>query len=385
MSNNKEYRLVNWVDGMSVDSQHFKQTEDHFIDALCKAQAMGITKHSYGLLPLQQQSSHVHGIEITEQITESVKIVLKKCNAVTAGGFHIDYESQGEDYLSYIHYFEKHKKETTKQDQMWDVLLTANPFMRIPVGIPDPEATPPRHPDVQASYKLSIAPSDDIQAGSLGRYHLVIGKIRERNGRFDVDAGFIPPCTTMGSHEVLQKYHTDFQKYISGIESNSKKIIGKILNRTNNGPLALHIKMICEEIIRYISVFYFRFRNVGLSEQPLNVVNHFSSLAHRIYSSMLFISKSDKEEVLKYFYEWSDVTPGTFEDILSNTLEIEYQHHNINTLMLQIKSFLKILSDLWEKLSSLEFIGQHKENIVVSERSQQMELPKNKGGWSVLD
>lgn len=385
MSNNKKYRLVNWVDGMAVDSEHFKQTEDYFIDALCKAHALGINKNTYGLLSLQTGASNANDIEITDQITSSVKILLKKCNAITAGGFYIDYSSESGESLSYIHYFEENKLKDTQQTKWWDVVLTANPFMRVPVGEPDPEATPPRHPDIQTSYKLSIVPSANIQASSLGRYHLVIGKVRERLGRFEVDADFIPPCTTMGSHDSLKRYHADFQKYISSIESNSKKMIGKILNRTNNGPLALHIKMICEEIIRYISVFYFRFRNVGLTEQPINIVNHFSSLAHRIYSAMLFISKSDKEEVLKYFYEWSDVTPGSFEDLLSNTLEIEYQHNNINTLMLQIKTFLAVLSDLWSKLSSLEFIGQHKENIVVSERSQQIEMPRNRGGWSVLD
>jgi len=385
MSNNREYRLVNWVDGMAVDSQHFVQTEDYFIDALCKAQALGITKHTYGLLPLQKEINSANDIEITEQITSSVKILLKRCNAVTAGGFHINYNPPVGETLSYIHYFSDDKNEDSQQTKWWDVVLTANPFMRVPVGEPDPESTPPRHPNTQESYQLSIVPSRDIQSSSLGRYHLVIGKVRQRSGRFEVDADFIPPCTSMASHNSLRVYHGEFQKYISEIESDSKKIIGKILNRTNNGPLALHIKMICEEIIRYISVFYFKFRNLGLTDQPINVVNHFSALAHRIYSSMIFISKSDKEEVLKYFYEWSDVTPGSFEDLLSNTLDIEYQHNNINTIMLQIKTFLEVLSDLWKKLSTLEFIGQHKENIVVSERSQQAEIPRNRGGWSVLD
>jgi hypothetical protein len=43
------------------------------------------------------------------------------------------------------------------------------------------------------------------------------------------------------------------------------------------------------------------------------------------------------------------------------------------------------MSELWLKLSALEYIGQHKDNIVVSERAHQTETVKSKGGWTILD
>lgn len=88
---------------------------------------------------------------------------------------------------------------------------------------------------------------------------------------------------------------------------------------------------------------------------------------------------------MKYFYEWSDVTPGSFEELLATTLNMIYEHTNIRTMMLQIESFLSVMSELWLKLSSLEYIGQHKDNIVISERIYQNEAPKTKGGWTILD
>ncbi|WP_163218929.1 hypothetical protein [Bacteroides sp. 224] len=37
---------------------------------------------------------------------------------------------------------------------------------------------------------------------------------------------------------------------------------------------------------------------------------------------------------------------GSFEEMLSNTLSIIYDHNNIRTVMLQIESFLRIMSEL---------------------------------------
>jgi hypothetical protein len=88
---------------------------------------------------------------------------------------------------------------------------------------------------------------------------------------------------------------------------------------------------------------------------------------------------------MKYFYEWSDITPGSFEVLLASNLVIMYEHDNIRTIMLQMESFLRIMSELWHKMSALEYIGQHKENIIVSERMHQTETVKVKNGWTILD
>ncbi|NLC92431.1 MAG: hypothetical protein GX677_03050 [Treponema sp.] len=65
-------------------------------------------------------------------------------------------------------------------------------------------------------------------------------------------------------------------------------------------------------------------------------------------------------------------------------IDLEYDHENLRTVMLQTERFLTVFSQLWGKLSQLEFIGKHKENIVVSERIQ-MESKETKTGYTFLD
>ena len=61
-----------------------------------------------------------------------------------------------------------------------------------------------------------------------------------------------------------------------------------------------------------------------------------------------------------------------------------YNHHNIRQLMVTAERFLYLFNDLWTTLSRLEYIGKHKENIVVAERSRQ---PKesSESRWNILD
>ncbi|MDR3062479.1 MAG: hypothetical protein LBU57_10305 [Dysgonamonadaceae bacterium] len=384
MKENK-YRLVNWEEGMDVNYNHFQQLENYFIERLCDNQASRINKNNYGLLPAPDGKGDSSEFEISERVTGKVEIKLRRCNALTAGGYRISYHPEQDDFILYTHSFDTEKEQDVAKTHYWDVILSVDPYKRLSTGIPNEEETPPRHPDATEQYRLSIAPEGKTHHNQLGFYHLVIGRVRQKGGRFEVDTNYIPPCTGMRSHSDLVKYYEAFGTYLNDIERASKIIISKVKNRTQNSPLAHHIGSVCEEMTRYIASIYFIYRNSGREMAPVEIVNYFSTLAHTCYISLNFISKIEKEELLKYFYEWSDVTPGTFEEMLSNTLGIIYDHTAIRTVMIQIESYLRVMSELWLKLSTLEYIGQHKDNIVVSERAHQPEIVKPKGGWTILD
>jgi hypothetical protein len=380
-----EYKLVNWREGMDIRFTHFLQLENYFIERLCDQQVIRLNKNSYGLLPIRGASYNPTEFDINERITGQVEIKLRRCNALTQGGFRIAYKPERSTYMLYTHTFAEKREEIGTNPGYWDVILSINPFQRKPSGVPDAETIPPLHPDATECYSLSIAAQGKINYDELGLFHLIIGRIRKNGERYEVDANYIPPCTSMSSHTDLIKYYEDFGVYLNDIEKTSEKIIFKIRNRTQNTPLAYHIKCICEEITRYIAGIYFIYRNEGRDMSPVYIVNYIATLAHVCRIGLDFISKTEKEEVLKYFYEWSDVTPGSFEDLLASTLGIMYEHDNIRTIMLQMESFLRIMSELWHKMSALEYIGQHKENIIVSERMHQTETVKVKNGWTILD
>ncbi len=385
MDSEKEYKRVNWVEGMEIGFRHVEQTEDHFTHAICDSQAIRLDKYNFGLLPSVDGKSESSRFDISEQVTGTVEIKLRRCNAITAGGCRISYNPAPSGAMVYTHSFSQEKEYDPSKTYYWDVIVSADPFRRIPSGIPDIESAPPRHPDAESFYGLSIVPRGQVDPGQLGMYHLVIGRIRQRGGRYEVDAGFIPPCTGMSAHPDLVRYYEQFGALLNDVERASKIILSKINNRPQNSPLAVHIASLCEKMTLYISMIYFDYRNRGQVALPDRIVKYFSTLAHVCYSGFDSINKAEREELLKYFYEWNDVTPGSFEELLSDTLNILYDHNDIRSAMLRVESFMRVLSELWIKLSTLEYIGQHKDNIVISERKLRQEQPRKSGGWVILD
>jgi len=380
-------RLVNWVDGMKIAQKHLIQTEDYVTDIVRDAISMNLTDNRFGLLPPYRGEPLSNDFEITNGISNSVEIKLRKCNAITSGGCRININPiEFSEYLCLEYSFDsetEHKKED-EGELRWDIILSIRPFDRSPIGMLDSEETPPRHPDAGQTYRLSIRPAGQINPDEIGRHYLIIGRVVKTGSRYEVDSNFIPPCTSMCSHPDLKKYYEDFGKCLKEIETSSIKIIQKIYDRENISSIAKNINGLCETLLNYITTIYFDYKNNGRFYAPDETVNVFSSLAHVCFSGIQYMSRKEKEEMLRYFYEWSDVTPGNFTELLTNALDIVYDHHNIRLMMELIQQFLDVFASLWIRLSSLEYIGQHKENIVVAEKVQKQTVT-TKTGWTILD
>ena len=374
--------LVNWSDGMLLSAAVFKQHDDYFIDNIRDCIELRTNNYNYGLLPMRQGVNNENGIQISQRVTGHIEVRLQFCNAITSTGIRIYYEAAETGNELVKNY--SVESDTRKNIRQWDIIVAVDPFNRIASGELNPEETPPRHPDSAPSYRLFVMPKGEINTREFGSHYLTIGRIRRDGERFMVDADFIPPCTTMNSHPELHGYYTEFGNMLRLLENHSKLIIAKIHNRNNRSELAVNIAAVCREMLRYIASLQFGYTNKGSYYAPVDVLECISGLAHIMYVSFSFISGPHKEEVLKYFYEWSDVTPGSFEELLSNILEILYDHTDIRSSMIQATSFMGTLTELWQRLSTLEYIGQHKENIVVSERTSGNTTEQSRT-WSIMD
>ena len=70
---------------------------------------------------------------------------------------------------------------------------------------------------------------------------------------------------------------------------------------------------------------------------------------------------------MKYFQEWNGILPSSFEQMLSDSYSTTYNHNRIQLSMYNINSILENLKELFSNLAQLEFVGQHRESIVISE------------------
>jgi len=378
-----KYKPVNWVDGMKLSSAHFVDTDQHHQDLVRDARSLALTSYNYGILPPFTGQRSGYDIEIMEKATNHVEISVRVLNAITAEGNRIDIDGAGglQHQLRYTHYFQENSDGRIIS---YNVVLSVNPFERVPAGIPDPEDNPPRYPEVAKGYSISLLPTAAIAPKTADSNSLTIGQLHLSNGRITVNNNYMPPCSTVLSHPVLIRYYEQFSVLMNDLQLSAFTIIDKTTGKEAVTPLGKNIRLVSEKMLDYLAQVFFSYRNLGYQQPPVYLAQCFSGLAHVFFTGIKHIAAKEREEMLKYFYEWRDVTPGNFEELLARTIELIYDHQDIYASVSLIEEFLKVVTALWKKLSTLEYIGQRKENIVVAEQ-QIVQQVQAKRTWTLLD
>ncbi|HTF81168.1 MAG TPA: hypothetical protein VL947_05570, partial [Cytophagales bacterium] len=214
---------------------------------------------------------------------------------------------------------------------------------------------------------------------------LVLGRKKNTGGHLAALSSYIPPCTSITSHAALIQYYETFGGSLQNLQNLSFKIIRKIHEKNKPSSLARNFMIVCRDLAAFAANSYFSFKNEMPHQPPIQMVKCFSSLANTIFTSLQCLNPDEKEELLKYIFEWCDIIPIDQEQALINAVELKYNHYNIIESMQAIKSFLSTFEAIWSKLNSLEFIGQHKENIVVAKETVQPQVEPPKKKWSILD
>lgn len=373
---------VNWVDGMKISQKHFAAQENYFCDIIRDVASFGINKYNYGLLPVKLNTTGNSIFDIFNSATNDVQLVIRQCHAITPAGYRIAINDLSVNVSSLSTF--NNTQRSNIADQQYYILISVNPFDRVASGEFDPEETPPRHMSTQPSYHVELVPVISVNNESSGGNYIVAGRVTFKTGLVNADIDFIPPCTSIQSHPVLLGFYNDFAKTIAGIQQFVLRIIQKNSFKTQNSVLAESVKGICRVMLNQFSYSYFNYRNLIHQQPPVNLINVFAQLALAVYNGIETIPPKEKEEMLNYCHEWGDVAPHVLINHLSAVIEINYDHHNTGEYMKSIHLLLGSLYSITDKLSGLEYIGQHKENIVVKEEAI-TQVIKEKKGWSVLD
>ncbi len=325
-----KYKPVNWVDGMKLSSDHFVATDQFNQDFVRDANSVFISNFNYGLLPPFNGQRSSHDIEIIEKATNHIEVRVRHCNAITAEGCRIDISgsSNFDNQLSYTHYFGNDNAENARS-AVYNILLLVNPFERIPSGTPDPQDNPPRYPDISKSYSISILPASEMAPKATDNYHLTIGQLILENGRASINSNYIPPSSSMISHPVLTRYYELFSTQFNDLQLAAFKIIDKTAARESITPLGRNIRLLSEKLLDYIARIFFNYRNLAYQQSPVYVARYSSSLAHVFFTRIKLMESKEREEMLKYFYEWRDITPGNFEELMARNIELVYDQQYI--------------------------------------------------------
>jgi hypothetical protein len=192
----------------------------------------------------------------------------------------------------------------------------------------------------------------------------VAGKIRITENGPDLVKDYIPPCTSVLSHPKLISYHYQFDKFFNQLEVDVATILKKIHDKEQSNPLALTVKYISEPLLYFLSTTIQGFGWQVPVQPPVYMIGHIASCARVLRNAIDSCSGKAREELLNYFVEWCNIKQGEFEKMLLRTINFQYEHVEIQKSIDTMVYFSDVVSQLFSKLSSLEYIGKKKETSI---------------------
>lgn len=357
---------VNWVDGMKIARRHFTETDQFVLDHLRDAVALELRPDRYGLLPAANELGSPAAFELLLSVDaqNDVQARLTQCRAVTAGGVRIEITpsstpltvrtSLGQLLTAF--------GLAATEGLRFSVVLTANPFERVPTGPPDPAELPPRHPYTRPGYQLGVVPAAQLGSQASAAFALVVGELLYAEGALRPVAQYIPPSLALASHPaLLQALHQlDFQ--LTELETDAFRIIHKVkLRADKRGPLADLVRELAERTVLALAQQLTTLRLLAPQQPPSYLLDALLRVAKQIKTSLDMLTEAEREELLKYCEQWSETPPATLLAALQAAVTLTYDHHRVHEHLQQQQQLWQLLGLIFRQLSQLEYIGKNRE------------------------
>lgn len=362
-----KYR-VNWSDGMKVNKDHFIDFENSMIQQFMVMNSNYVHQNNFGLLPDPGNSEQPVQLSISMDGQESLIIKVNKCLAVTLGGYQIIINEAVNAYLEQSGHLIQNQFTISEENSEWYVVLSINPYKRIPIGYADPKEEPARKPFVIASYSISLLPEASMNTNEVALNSITIGKVILEAGKPILVEEFIPPCTSIQSHPDLRYTFVEVGAFFNTIELCATQIIQKIYQKKQANDLSKMVLTLSNDMLAYLKTIIASYRIKDKYAPPVDMIIRLINLARTIKGSLDIYVGTGKEELLNYLTDWCDVNQGAFENILEEMIGLEYLHTDINASIQKVSEFTILMNTLFKKLNELDYIGKKSEsNIFVKE------------------
>ncbi|GAA4026444.1 hypothetical protein GCM10022409_08020 [Hymenobacter glaciei] len=357
---------VNWVDGMKISRRHFAEVEQATSDHLRDAIALHLRPDNYGLLPVDNELGSPAAFELLLSVNaqHEVQARLTQCRAITAGGARIEITASSTPLTARTSLAQllAQFSLTATEGLRFSVVLSVNPFERVPVGTPSPEEVPPRHPYTRPAYELGFVPTQQLSSEASAAFTLVVGELQYAEGELRPVVQFIPPSTALASHPaLLQALHQlDFQ--LGELETDAFKVIHKVKLRTDKkSHLADLVRDLAERTVFALAQQLTTLRLLAVSQPPIYLLDALLRIAKQFKTALDSLTEGEREELLKYFEQWSETLPATLLGALQAAVTLTYNHHQVHEHLRQQQQLWQLIGTIFRQLSQLEYIGKNKE------------------------
>lgn len=361
---------VNWVNGMKIRKEHFIQQDNANEDKLKDIFACFLNRFNYGLLPSWDEGSGSYKVSFQVSNQNRLDVNVQQLRAVSPGGARIELLHDMRPLTFSIAVDEEIEAAKKGDSTDYYVLLTIDLFNRQAYGTPVPEEEPPRYPYAGPAFKASLLAVKEMSESDLLPWSLCIGKVTFKPGAIEINEDYIPPCASMQSHQKLIDFRVSVEKFFNHLELNLISIIRKVREKDQDSTLSKTVFGLSENLLTFCST-----NNLKLKWQlpvmpPISLFEFMAGFARIIRNTIDCNTSSDKEEMLNYFTNWSEMKQGDFEQLLLKTINFEYRHHEVMEAVFGFAEFAQVMNNLFTKLESLAYIGKKKEtNIFVKEQT----------------
>lgn len=373
MTEKKQYLPVNWADGMKISREHFIASDLNCVQGLKNVQSQLLTPYNYGIAFPGRDVNGSLNLSANIDNQGLLHVMVLRCRATTRNGSGIDIDSgyfAGGEFSASLPALTIDKEGG--KDKIFYISLSVNPFGRIPVGLADPGETPPRLPFVVPEYHLTVHPAEDKKNIS-SENSLIVGKLVYSDHKPELDDSYIPPCQSLYSHPKLIDFHSFLVKILGQAEVDLADILQNIKEKKQSTSIAGSIAEMAQTVLLYLGSNLSAIRRSARYEPPVYTFETISTIARLINNTMNTQARADREELLNYIADWSNLRQGEFEDLIRQVIELEYDHDDINLVIIKTDPFLRAMSKIFNTLSNLDFIGKKKDRQIFVK--EQVEKP----------
>ena len=372
MRDNIKHFPVNWIDGMKINKNHFIAQDDAWKDALHDAAGMNLSPMRYGVLPSSAAGENTFDVKISIDNQNTLRATVLGCQAVTQGGVRISLPSlsqSGQGETDGVPATSFQFSATAGESAYW-VVLTVNPYERVPAGSPDLSENPPRYPSALSSYKVQVVSDSQYKQYADNPYALTIGKVSVNGNDIRVEDDYIPPCISISAHPDLLALHGELDQFLGTLEMRCSLIVQKIFKKSQQNDLSELVLFLCDRVILFLAQAITDTRWKMVHEPPAALFACLVNLARVMKNTIDLRIGSGKDELMNYLSEWCELKQGELENMLSALANLRYSNNDINQDIRKITSFVRVTGKLFDTLSNLEFIGKRKETGIFVKEEQ---------------
>ena len=379
-----KYFPVNWVDGMKISEAHFDHLQNFVADNLRDTAASRITNFNYGLLPPAPGERTSLDLSVSTDQAKLIRVKVLSCRAITPGGARIEILRDEENKNFILSQLEDKFELDDSGEKSLDIVVFVNPFNRVPVGQPDPQESPLRHPFSMPDFKIEILPTSQINHLKPGAFQITVARLDVNAGVIQLNEQYIPPSTSLLSSKQLMDEFLKLGTILGETGSHATSIVQKVKSEKQKTDLAINISYLAEKIIFFLADKIAHYRWVVSQQPPIYMIETFVSFAYYFKSATDCQTEKDREQMFTYFQQWTELTPAQFNNTLNALIEIEYNHQNIAAAIHEINNFMNLILKLFKQMSKLKYIGDQPDSgVVIGETIEPKKIDK-KPGWSFL-